>query len=126
MGTRFNDADDPTAYERLLFDVLRGDRSHFVRSDELEAAWKIFDDVPHQLDNGELDPIPYVYGSRGPPAADDFVADRGYIHSAGYSWSASVPDILALRQSHASARSSVVDTAIRNAVVPLVSQVVVK
>ena len=91
--TRFNDADDPTAYERLLFDVLRGDRSHFVRSDELEAAWKIFDDVLHQLDNGELDPIPYVYGSRGPPAADDFVADRGYIHSAGYSWSASVPAI---------------------------------
>ncbi|KNC53167.1 glucose-6-phosphate dehydrogenase [Thecamonas trahens ATCC 50062] len=79
----------PDAYERLLYDVLRGDRSHFVRADELEAAWRIFDDVLHKLDDGAVEPLPYVYGSRGPDAADDFVAARGYVRSGDYSWQAS-------------------------------------
>jgi glucose-6-phosphate 1-dehydrogenase len=30
----------PEAYERLLFDALRGDATLFLRSDELEAAWE--------------------------------------------------------------------------------------
>ena len=30
----------PEAYERLLFDALRGDATLFMRSDELEAAWE--------------------------------------------------------------------------------------
>ena len=29
----------PTAYERLLTDIIRGDLSLFVRQDELEEAW---------------------------------------------------------------------------------------
>jgi len=32
----------PDAYERLIYDVIRGDHNLFVRSDELVAAWKIF------------------------------------------------------------------------------------
>lgn len=32
----------PEAYERLLFEVARGDHSLFVRGDELEQAWKTF------------------------------------------------------------------------------------
>ncbi|MEM6603521.1 MAG: glucose-6-phosphate dehydrogenase [Pseudomonadota bacterium] len=31
----------PSAYERLLCDIIRGDLSLFVRQDELEEAWKI-------------------------------------------------------------------------------------
>lgn len=30
------------AYERLIFEVARGDHSLFVRGDELELAWKLF------------------------------------------------------------------------------------
>src|SRR5262249_36985854 len=29
----------PEAYERLIFDALRGDQTLFMRADELEAAW---------------------------------------------------------------------------------------
>ena len=30
----------PEAYERLLLDALRGDASLFIRSDEVELAWR--------------------------------------------------------------------------------------
>ncbi|MAF50667.1 MAG: glucose-6-phosphate dehydrogenase [Nanoarchaeota archaeon] len=35
----------PEAYETLLFDVLKGDQSAFIRSDEIEEAWKIIDKI---------------------------------------------------------------------------------
>jgi len=31
----------PEAYEALLLDALKGDHSNFVRSDELDHAWKV-------------------------------------------------------------------------------------
>jgi glucose-6-phosphate 1-dehydrogenase len=37
----------PEAYERLLLDVLRGDSTLFMRSDEIEAAWEIVTRVRH-------------------------------------------------------------------------------
>ena len=37
------------AYTRLLLDVLRGDQSTFVRSDELNEAWRIFTPILHQI-----------------------------------------------------------------------------
>ena len=33
------------AYERLLLDAVHGHQAHFVRGDELEAAWSIVDPV---------------------------------------------------------------------------------
>ena len=32
----------PEAYERLILDCIYGDQQHFVRRDELQAAWAIF------------------------------------------------------------------------------------
>ena len=32
----------PDAYERLILDVINGDKRLFIRNDELEAAWKLF------------------------------------------------------------------------------------
>ena len=32
----------PDAYERLILDVIHGDKRLFIRNDELEAAWKLF------------------------------------------------------------------------------------
>jgi glucose-6-phosphate 1-dehydrogenase len=40
----------PDAYQRLLLDAIRGDRTLFVSSEETEIAWKILDRF---LDNGE-------------------------------------------------------------------------
>ena len=39
----------PDAYESLLLDVIEGDRSLFIRSDESEAAWDIFTPVLPRL-----------------------------------------------------------------------------
>jgi glucose-6-phosphate 1-dehydrogenase len=41
----------PEAYQRLLFDVLRGDRTLFVNARESEAAWEVVEPV---LDRGPL------------------------------------------------------------------------
>jgi glucose-6-phosphate 1-dehydrogenase len=77
-SSRFNDSVIPEAYESLILDSLNGDHSNFVRDDELDAAWKIFTPILKQIDQGELDPTPYAYGSRGPKGVSDFVAKYGY------------------------------------------------
>lgn len=38
---RFTDAKIPEAYEALILDALKGDKSNFVRHDELDVAWKV-------------------------------------------------------------------------------------
>jgi len=56
----------PDAYERLLMDVFNGDKSLFIREDELQAAWDIFTPALHQLEQQALEPKPYPFGSSGP------------------------------------------------------------
>lgn len=42
--------DIPDAYERLILDVVRGDKSLFIRNDELQASWNIFTPVLHEIE----------------------------------------------------------------------------
>lgn len=58
--------DLPGAYETLLYDVMTGDQTLFVRADEVEQAWRLF--TP--LLNGGAVPQSYPAGSWGPRAAD--------------------------------------------------------
>ena len=91
-ATRYSDAYIPEAYEALLLDVLRGDRSNFVRNDELSAAWRIFTPVLKQIDEGAVEPEPYAYGSRGPASLGDFVKRYGYSRAnMPYNWAPSSP-----------------------------------
>jgi len=57
--------DIPDSYITLLRDVIEGDQTLFVRADEVDEAWRIYDDV---LD-AEVSPHPYEPGSWGPEAA---------------------------------------------------------
>lgn len=59
----------PDAYECLLLDVIRGDKSLFIRWDELAAAWDIFTPALHELETTGVVPEPYDFGSRGPANA---------------------------------------------------------
>lgn len=52
----------PDAYERLILDVFCGSQMHFVRSDELAEAWRIFTPLLHQIENEHVQPVPYKYG----------------------------------------------------------------
>jgi glucose-6-phosphate 1-dehydrogenase len=58
--------DLPGAYETLLFDVMTGDQTLFVRSDEVERAWELF--TP--LLDPDASPDVYPAGSWGPVVAD--------------------------------------------------------
>jgi len=77
----------PDAYERLIFDVIRGDHNLFVRNDELEAAWKIFTPLLHHLEKEKVKPVIYAFGSRGPPQSDELIQKAGFVRTEGYVWS---------------------------------------
>eukprot|EP00898_Chlorokybus_atmophyticus_P003615 jgi/Chlat1/4254/Chrsp27S04254 len=59
----------PDSYERLILDVINGDKRLFIRSDELEAAWKIWTPLLHTMEREKMVPELYPYGSRGPIGA---------------------------------------------------------
>ncbi len=54
----------PDAYENLLLDVAIGDQAEFVRYDEVEGAWKLYD-----LLLEEMRVYPYQAGTWGPQEA---------------------------------------------------------
>jgi len=84
-GSKYKGVPLPDAYERLMLDVIAGNQLHFVRNDELEEAWRIFTPVLHAIDRGEVQPIPYPFGSRGPREADELVQKLGYVYQK-YEW----------------------------------------
>jgi glucose-6-phosphate 1-dehydrogenase len=68
----------PEAYERLLLDVLRGDSTLFMRSDELEAAWQFVTPVLEHWQTAKTVPHSYPAGSWGPAAADSLLWNAGH------------------------------------------------
>ncbi|KAB1211793.1 Glucose-6-phosphate 1-dehydrogenase, cytoplasmic isoform 2 [Morella rubra] len=85
-GQRYQGVAIPEAYERLILDTIRGDQQHFVRRDELKAAWEIFTPLLHAIDDGGMKTLPYKPGSRGPAEADELLAKAGYVQTHGYIW----------------------------------------
>lgn len=75
--SRFGGAALPDAYERLILDVVNGDKRLFIRSDELEAAWALFTPLLNELDARKVQPELYPYGSRGPVGAHYLAAKYG-------------------------------------------------
>jgi glucose-6-phosphate 1-dehydrogenase len=69
----------PEAYEKLIHDVIEGERHNFVRGDEVEQGWRIFDPLLRDLEAGDR-PVPDVYaqGSRGPPAYHELIDRAGF------------------------------------------------
>ncbi len=65
------------AYERLLLDVLRGQLTLFMRSDELEAAWTWVEPVLNYWEQEQTDPLPYSAGTWGPAAASALIGRDG-------------------------------------------------
>lgn len=84
--SRYKNVKLPDAYERLILDVFCGNQMHFVRSDELREAWRIFTPLLHQIEAEKKNPLPYIYGSRGPSEADDLVKRVGFQYGGTYKW----------------------------------------
>ncbi len=64
----------PDGYETLLTDVMLGDPTLFVRADEVEESWRLYD--PSLRDPPPL--LFYPAGSWGPPEADRLVEEWGH------------------------------------------------
>lgn len=86
---RYKNAVLPDAYERLILDVFTGSQMHFVRSDELAEAWRIFTPVLREIETCQDPPLPYKFGSRGPQQADHLASKHGYKFYGTYKWPSS-------------------------------------
>jgi len=65
----FEDHRSPSAYERLILDVTRGDQTLFMRSDELRGAWEWVDGMIDGWEATRQLPQKYKAGSNGPDDA---------------------------------------------------------
>jgi len=83
---RYQDVKLPDAYERLILDVFMGSKINFVRSDELQEAWRIVDPILAEIDKKQHPVIPYTFGTYGLSEAFDAAAKHGYIFRGTYVW----------------------------------------
>ncbi|ARU59113.1 glucose-6-phosphate 1-dehydrogenase [Oleiphilus messinensis] len=67
----------PDAYERLLWEVLKGNQYLFVRRDEVECAWKWCDQLIAGWEKLGIQPKKYPAGSWGPASAITLIARDG-------------------------------------------------
>lgn len=69
----------PDAYEMLLLDVMRGDATLFIRSDEAEAQWRLIAPIEEAWANQHPKALPtYAAGSEGPAEANELVSRNGH------------------------------------------------
>ena len=76
--TELADVRVPSAYERLLYDVMSGDSTLFSRDDEVETAWKFIEPIQKAWKN---DPAIKVYGypagTWGPEPSNNLIEGEG-------------------------------------------------
>jgi glucose-6-phosphate 1-dehydrogenase len=75
--TQTGDGVHPDAYERVLVDALRGDKTLFATSDEVVAAWEVVDDVVRAWAMSGANLQTYPQGSWGPEAAEELAKKAG-------------------------------------------------
>ncbi|CAI5756918.1 unnamed protein product [Candida verbasci] len=87
----------PQAYESLIMDCLQGNHANFVRDDELDISWKLFDPLLEAIETGktkaELEIYPY--GSKGPKKLKEFLRNHGYVFDdpGTYQWPLTNTDV---------------------------------
>src|SRR5689334_13572815 len=71
--------ESPDAYEMLLLDVMQGDATLFIRSDEVEAQWRLITPIEEAWASQNVKQLPlYEAGSDGPPEADELTIGNGH------------------------------------------------
>ena len=67
-------------YEKLLYDAIEGDQSHFVHSEEVIESWRIVDDLLCTGDSCPIRTTPYIHevGSWGPHNETDSITNWDY------------------------------------------------
>jgi glucose-6-phosphate 1-dehydrogenase len=68
----------PSAYERLIHDVMLGDSTLFSRDDEVETAWKFLEPIQKAWENNKaIKVFGYPAGTWGPEHANDIIEGEG-------------------------------------------------
>jgi glucose-6-phosphate 1-dehydrogenase len=67
----------PDAYERLLLDAMIGDPTLFIRTDEVQQAWRIVDPLLQAWAEEDAPLSHYPAGSWGPKEADRLLEREG-------------------------------------------------
>jgi glucose-6-phosphate 1-dehydrogenase len=68
----------PSAYERLLYDVMIGDSTLFSRDDEVETAWKFIQPIQAAWEtNTNIKIYGYPAGTWGPSVSNDLIEGCG-------------------------------------------------
>ena len=67
-------------YEKLLYDAINGDQSHFVHSEEVLESWRIVDDLLCTGDTCKVRTAPYIYheGLWGPVHKTELITKWDY------------------------------------------------
>ncbi len=65
------------AYERLLLDAMMGDATLFIRSDEVDHAWRIVDPILSAFSDGSTSLHQYAAGTWGPHEANLLLERQG-------------------------------------------------
>ena len=67
-------------YEKLLYDAINCDQSHFVHADEVMESWRIVDDLLCTGEKCKIRTVPYIYtgGGWGPQHKIDRITDWDY------------------------------------------------
>ena len=66
------------AYERLILDALFGDRTLFLRADEVTKAWEIVEPVQRAFADPDFPLYPYAAGTYGPKESSKLLQSTGH------------------------------------------------
>jgi len=73
-----NQENIPESYELLLGEVMRGDRSHFARWEEVELAWMWVEPILAAFEANRVPLHHYPAGTNGPDAANSLLEEDGF------------------------------------------------
>lgn len=66
------------AYERLILDAIIGDRTLFLRADEVIKAWEIVEPVQNAFQDSSFPLYPYAAGTYGPKESNKLLQQTGH------------------------------------------------
>lgn len=69
----------PEAYEKLLYDCMRGDATNFTHWDEVALSWSFVDKISEVWEREKAENFPnYESGTMGPREADELLEKDGF------------------------------------------------
>lgn len=69
----------PNSFARLLLEMLSEKRMNFVTFEEINEVFRVFTPVLDEIQEKNLEPLPYIRGGNGPLEAAELIYENNYI-----------------------------------------------